>query len=310
MCSLGEETRASCRGPSNHNSVALILPHKAMIGFDGGAIGADIYCDRTGIHARRIEDAAKILDALKDPVEGYYDPRDVFTTVPRSSVLPSYATHTKGEGARGALKGMRLGVIRESMIIPQGSKTEEPIVTAVTKEIKTVLAGQLGARLVESSDPLWKPDPTTEQMKTDYRTALARLVPVFMPDLLFRVKTDGTPVFPDFAAAVVPTEFMPGKTFGSGTMQPIDYCVAMAEGRIAPPKNLDLATVQNQEMAMAFRFHISQYLTRRAEDWRAKGFTETLTDWPALNARSKYWGDDQRAAFKNWEEVADPRNPH
>ena len=39
MASLGEETRASTRGPSNHNSVALILPHKAMIGFDGGAIG-------------------------------------------------------------------------------------------------------------------------------------------------------------------------------------------------------------------------------------------------------------------------------
>ena len=50
MASLGEETRASCRGPSNHNAVALILPHKAMLGFDGGAIGADIYCDRTGIH--------------------------------------------------------------------------------------------------------------------------------------------------------------------------------------------------------------------------------------------------------------------
>ena len=49
MASLGEETRASCRGPSNHNAVALILPHKAMLGFDGGAIGADIYCDRSGI---------------------------------------------------------------------------------------------------------------------------------------------------------------------------------------------------------------------------------------------------------------------
>ena len=61
---------------------------------------------------------------------------------------------------------------------------------------------------------------------------------------------------------------------------------------------------------MAFRFHISQYLTRRATDWQAKGFRETLTNWAALNARSKYWGDDQRAAFKNWEEVADPRNPH
>ena len=47
MASLGEETRASCRGPSNHNAVALILPHKAMLGFNGGAIGADIYCDRS-----------------------------------------------------------------------------------------------------------------------------------------------------------------------------------------------------------------------------------------------------------------------
>src|SRR5262250_3120144 len=43
MASLGEETRASTRGPANHNAVALILPHKAMLGFVGGAIGADIY---------------------------------------------------------------------------------------------------------------------------------------------------------------------------------------------------------------------------------------------------------------------------
>jgi hypothetical protein len=34
-----------------------------------------------------------------------------------------------------------------------------------------------------------------------------------------------------------------------------------------------------------------------------------LNDWVQLNARSKFWGDDQRAAFKNWEEVTDPRNP-
>jgi len=310
MAALGEETRASCRGPSNHNAVALILPHKAMLGFDGGAIGADIYCDRSGIHARKIEDCAKILDALKDPVEGYYDPRDIFTTVPRSSVLPAYAEHAKAAGTPGSLKGMQLGVIRESMVYPKDSKTEQPIVDAAKKEIKTVLGGHLGVTLVESSDPLWTPDPDIESMKVDFRTALARLVPVFMPDLLFRVKADGTPVFPDFAAAIVPTEFMPGKMFGTGTMQPIDYCVAMAEGRIAPPKNLDLATIQNQEMAMAFRFHISQYLTRRAADWQAKGFRESLTDWAKLNARSKFWGDDQRAAFKNWEEVADPRNPH
>jgi amidase len=110
-----------------------------MLGFDGGAIGADIYCDRSGIHARTIGDCAKILDALKDPVDGYYDPRDPFTTVPRSSVLNTvYASYAKASGAPGALKGMRLGVIRESMVYPTGSKTEEPIVTAAAREIKDI----------------------------------------------------------------------------------------------------------------------------------------------------------------------------
>jgi Asp-tRNA(Asn)/Glu-tRNA(Gln) amidotransferase A subunit family amidase len=308
MISLGEETRASCRGPSNHNSVALLLPHKAMIGFDGGAIGADIYCDRSGIHARRIGDAAKVLDALKDPVNGYYDPRDPFTTVPRSSVLPTpYASHVTRSGASGQLSGVRLGVIRESML-NAGARHVEPITTAAAAEIKAVLGHKLGATLVESSDPLWTPDPDIEQMRTSFRTALARLVPVFMPELLFRLGTDGQPVFKDFAAAIQPTEFMPGKIFGGGTMTPIDYVVEMAEGRIAPPANLDISTIQNQELAMSFRFHIPQYLTRRAADWKALGFTETLASFAALNARSKFWGDDQRAAFKNWEEVADPRN--
>jgi Asp-tRNA(Asn)/Glu-tRNA(Gln) amidotransferase A subunit family amidase len=310
MVSLGEETRASTRGPANHNAVALILPHKAMLGFNGGAIGADIYCDRSGILARTIGDCAKVLDALKDPVRGYYDPRDPYTTVPRSSVLAGgYARHAAGSGAPGALKGRRIGVIRESMLVRPGEKATVPITTAAAAEIKAVLGGRLGAALVESADPLWERDPDLEPMNPDFRRALARLVPVFMPDLLFRLGRDGTPVFKEFAAAIRPTEFMPGKVFGSGRMAPIDYFVELAEGRIAPPANLDIATIQEQELAMSFRFHIPQYLSRRAADWRACGFAETLTDFAALNARSKFWGDDGRAAFRNWEEVADPRNP-
>ena len=86
MCSLCEETGQSCRGPANHNSVALILPHKAHLSFLGGAIGAEIYNDRAGITCRAVNDAVRVLDALKDPVNGYYDPRDIFTTVPRSSL--------------------------------------------------------------------------------------------------------------------------------------------------------------------------------------------------------------------------------
>ena len=310
MASLGEETRASTRGPSNHNSVALILPHKSLIGFDGGAIGADIYCDRSGIICRTIGDCAKVLDALKDPDEGYYDPRDPFTTVPRSSGLGTpFANHTGMTGAPGSLKGIRIGIIRESMVFPAGSKTETPIVTAAAQEIKEVLGDKLGAALVESSDPLWKRDPAVESMKTDFRSAIARLVPVFMPELLFRLGPDGQPLFQEFAAAILPTEFMPGKIFGSGTIQPIDYFVALADERIASPVNLNIATIQQQELAMTFRYHIPQYLSRRAADWKAMGFTESLVDFPTLNQRSKFWGDDQRAAFKNWEEVTDPRNP-
>jgi len=308
MVSLGEETRASTRGPANHNATALILPHKAMLGFDGGAIGADIYCDRTGILARTLADCAKVLDALKDPVNGYYDPRDPYTTVPRSSVLKEgYSAHVKASGAPGELKGVRIGIVRESMLNP-GVKAAEPITTAVAKEIKEVLGKKLGATLVESSDPLWTPDPEIEPMKVDFRRALAALVPVFMPDILFRLDAKGQPLFKEFAAAIVPTEFAPGKVFGAGSMQPIDYCVALADGLIEPPRNLDISTVQQQELAPTFRYHIKQYLSRRAADWKALGFTETLVDWPSLNARSKFWGDDGRAAFKNWEEITDPRN--
>ena len=307
MASLGEETRASCRGPSNHNAVALILPHKAMLGFDGGAIGADIYCDRAGIHCRTITDCAKVLDALKDSGNGYYDPRDVYTTVPRSSVLSTpYASHVK---ASGILQGMRLGIIRESMAYPAGSKTEEPIVTAAAKEIKAILGKKLGATLVESSDPNWQRDSDIELMTVDFRRALARLLPVFMPDILFRLNKDGQPLFKEFAAAIVPTEFASGKVFGTGTMTPIDYFVELADERIMPPINLDIATIQEQKLANTFRFHIPQYLKRRAADWKVRGFSESIVDFATLNARSKFWGDDQRAAFKNWEETTDPRNP-
>jgi amidase len=305
MCSLGEETRASCRGPANHNAVALILPHKAMLGFDGGAIGADIYCDRAGILARTLADCAKVLDALRNPDGFYYDPRDVYTTVPRSSVLANYSSRAMGVPS---LKGTRIGVVCESMLLRSGDWGAEPISRAAAAEIKAVLGGRLGATLIESGHADWERDPDIEAMSVDFCQGLARLVPVFMPDLLFRLGRDGQPVFKEFAAAIRRTEFAPGKFFGSGSMAPIDYCVALAEGRVEPPRSLDIAAVQDQELAMSFRFHIPQYLSRRAADWAARGFRETLDDFATLNRRSKFWGDDGRAAFRNWEEVEDPRN--
>jgi hypothetical protein len=190
-----------------------------------------------------------------------------------------------------------------------GTLAVEPIIQAANKEIKEILQKKLGATLVESSDDLWQPDPECEQMEIDFRKALARLVPVFMPDIMFRITPSGEPVFPEFAAAIKKTEFAPGKYFGQGALEPIDYLVKLADLEIPIPKNLTIATVQDEILANSFRFHISQYLTRRAKDWEEKGFKEQLINWENLNQRSKYWGDDQRSAFKNWEEITDPRNP-
>jgi hypothetical protein len=169
MASLGEETRASCRGPANHNAVALILPHKSLLGFDGGAIGADIYCDRSGILCRTLGDCAKVLDALKDPVAGYYDPRDPFTTVPRSSVLSTpYTRHAQMSGLP-ALWAYALGSSGSPWCVLRVAG-RAAIVTAAAREIKTILGDRLGATLVESSDPL-APDPDIETMQTDFRRA-------------------------------------------------------------------------------------------------------------------------------------------
>ena len=102
------------------------------------------------------------------------------------------------------------------MVYPIQSLTEKPIVDAAKIEIKEVLWSKLGATLVESGDPLWTPDPDLEQMKTDFTKALTRLIPVFMPDILFRLDSKEEPLFKEFAEAIKPTEFLPGKIFGNG----------------------------------------------------------------------------------------------
>ena len=76
----------------------------------------------------------KVLDALKDPVNGYYDPRDIFTTVPRSSLPSEPYARAITEGRQGALKGMRIGIIREFMV--KQTKVDEPIVDAAAAEMK------------------------------------------------------------------------------------------------------------------------------------------------------------------------------
>jgi Asp-tRNA(Asn)/Glu-tRNA(Gln) amidotransferase A subunit family amidase len=308
MCSLCEETGQSCRGPANHNSVALVLPHKALVSFHGGAIGSNLYNDRAGIHCRDVGDSLRVLDALKDPVNGYYDPRDIFTTVPRSAVLKDGYASAITAGTPGALKGMRIGIIREFMV--KQAAVDGPIVDAATKEMKEVLGRQLGATLVESVPAGWTDDPDIENMTTSFDRAIAELVPVLSPQILYRLDASGKPRFTDFASKIERTEFAPGVWYGSGTMKPADWMIRWADGKEPSPAHMSLRSVLGGADAdpRTFRFHLSQYLFRRAQDWKALGVTETVVDFHTLNARSKFWGDDQRAAFLNWEAIGDLRN--
>ena len=101
-------------------------------------------------------------------MEGYYDPRDVYTTVPRSTILSTpYADHVRDSVQDGALRGLRIGVIRESMLMRPGGHASLVIPPLAAQEIKSVLGEKLGATLLESRDPMWPPDPDLEVMTTD-----------------------------------------------------------------------------------------------------------------------------------------------
>ena len=158
----------------------------------------------------------------------------MFTTIPRSAVLDGIRTPPpRRSRAPGSLKGMRIGIIRESMLTFPGIKADEPIVQAANAGDQAVLGDYLGATLVESSDPKLARRPgDREHDARPTPRRVAELIPVFFPDILYRVTRAAVdaapsgrggrefkPVFPDFAAAIKPTAFAPGETFGSGTMR-------------------------------------------------------------------------------------------
>ena len=209
MCSLCEETGQSCRGPANHNSVALILPHKSLISFHGGAIGASIYKDRAGIICRNVADSVRVLDALKDPVNGYYDPRDIFTTVPRSTVSKEPYAKSITAGTPGALKGMRIGIIREFMVKHatgrradrrrRGQGDEGDARRASRRHARRIGAGRLDGRSRHREhDDVVRPGDCAADAGAVSAAALSSSTPA------------GKPKYRSFAAKIEPTEFAPG----------------------------------------------------------------------------------------------------
>lgn len=188
-CSICETTGGSCRIPANANAVASFVTTKGLTSEFGSAT-ADFINHRPGVLCRTIGDAAKVIDAMKDPKEGYFDTRDIFTAQPKGilSMEPFAKAIVKDAGDR-PLKGVKVGIVREYMV--KHSANDGPVSDLVSKEFKSVLRDRLGAEIVESVDPMYADDPHVPNMKYTFADAFSEILPIAAPEYFHQKTPDG-----------------------------------------------------------------------------------------------------------------------
>lgn len=278
-CSICEETGGSCRQPAWRNGVVGFVTTKGLLPY-GGSIGVEPYLDRAGIHCRTVQDAARVLDALRHPDRGYYDPRDIYTALPRALVpdepYQSFVVDPTSMGDK-PLSGLRIGVVREYMV--KHTDNDRAMSDLVNDEILRVLRDELGATVIESSDPDYPDDPSMPNMAYDFQRALAEVLPVHMPEYFQEKNAAG-----EYRFAV------PGYAVTWS-----DYLVLAAEGKAPLSKDLNLRTINRSPPTASFSFHMAQYLMRRGD--------ARVHDWKSLNRNSKYFSESRTVAMRNWEHV-------
>jgi amidase len=278
-----EQSGASCQGPASRSGIAMLLTTKGLTP-DSGGIGYQWINDRAGIHARTLTDAARVLDALKDPEKGYYDPRDPYTALPKSlTPEKAYATFAVSDDALRQdgkpLKGMRIAIVREHMV--KHTLNHEAISDQTDKEFKTILRDRLGAELVELTAPDYPDDPDVPNVRYTFADALSELLPRLMPEIFTRKDSKG-----ELAFAV------PGYDVSS-----YEYLFKLSR-REAP-----LTTAVNITNFATFAaprcrgcndidFDIDRYLKERGDT--------RITSWAAWVANAKFREDASRAGAVNW----------
>lgn len=294
-CSICEETGGSCRQPAWRANVVAMVTTKGLISY-GGAIGSDPYLDRAGIQCKTVKDAATVLDAIKDPERGYFDPRDIYTALPKGLVSKAPYRSFVGVNANAKnpakpLAGLRIGIVREFMV--KHTANDAAVSDLVDAEIKKVLRDKLGAEIVESHDPLYPDDPDVPNMKYTFQQALAEILPVHMPEYFTQHvgenarggeggggdEGDGKPS--DKLRFAVP-----GQDIGSR-----DYIVKLAEGKAPLSDELNLRSVSASPQIHSFPYHMEQYLMRRGDS--------RITDWDSLNANTKNYSEGHMVAMLN-----------
>lgn len=188
-CSICETTGGSCRIPANANSVASFVTTKGLTSEFGSAT-ADFINHRPGVLCRTLGDAARVIDAMKDPQKGYFDSRDFLTALPRAlSAQQPFASSIVTNAGDKPLKGLRIGIVREYMV--KHTPNDAAISDRVDEEFKTILRDKLGAELVESIDPEYPDDPSVPNMKYTFADAFSEVLPISAPEYFFQKTADG-----------------------------------------------------------------------------------------------------------------------
>ena len=175
---------------------------------------------------------------------------------------------------RKPLQGLRIGIVREYMV--KHTKNDEAISDAIDAEIKKVLRDQLGAELVETTDPLYPDDPDVPNAAFTFENALAEILPMHMPEYIAEMR-DGKPRFPVEGHDTATRE----------------YLVKLVTGQAPLAAGINMRSINSAPSNAAFGLHLAEYLALRKD--------ERVKDWVSLNANAKYYSEARAVAAKNWE---------
>lgn len=277
-CGICETTGGSCRIPANPNNVASLVTTKGIISSSKGWT-AQYANHRPGVLCRTLGDAALVLDAMKDPEEGYFDTDDIFTALPKPFVPNDpYASFVVGDSDLKAkpklLAGMRIGVVREFMIKPNPNNIA--ISDKIDEQIKTVLGQELDADLVESSDPSYGDDPAIPNMEYTFQDAFSEIMPVTAPEYFAqKVGEELEFAVPDYD--VTSKEYL--------------VKLSLRQAPLSEKMNLRRLTTGGLDNSLKTPFLMDKYLLERGD--------ETVPDWQSFVDNATFFADTLRAGSEN-----------
>jgi amidase len=276
-CAICETTGGSCREPAGQNAVASFVTTKGLTSEDG-TMTAQFINHRPGAICHTIGDSARVIDAMKNPVHGFFDTKDIFTAIPLGLIatdpFASFVVDQEDlESNPKLLQGMRIGVVREFMV--HHTLNDVAISEQIDQEIKDVLRDQLGAEIIESVDPLYPDDLSVPNMAYTFQDAFAETIAFMAPEYFHQMDGDQ----PEFA--------VPGYD-----VRTKDYMVQLALGLapLSPRLNMRriMSGLDNTDITA---FSAERYLMERGDT--------RISDWASYAANSKWRANSQAVGAQN-----------